>query len=57
MTDQEPPLNPGDDAPQGTAGVGENLCRVCNGSGRQQGGAECPTCGGTGIVEEGVGGG
>ena len=57
MTDQEPALNPGDDAPEGTPGVGENLCRACNGSGRLQGGAECPTCLGTGVVEEGVGGG
>jgi hypothetical protein len=57
MTDQQPVLNPGDDAPEGDPGVGENLCRACSGSGQLAGGAECPTCGGTGIVEEGIGGG
>lgn len=56
MTDQEPPLNPGDEGPEDAPGVGENLCRACNGTGRLEGG-ECPTCGGTGIIEEGIGGG
>ena len=55
MSDSQP-LNPGDDAPEGDPSVGENVCRVCNGSGRQ-GGAECANCGGTGVVEEGIGGG
>ncbi|MBW3559514.1 MAG: hypothetical protein KY449_07055 [Proteobacteria bacterium] len=57
MTDQEPVLNPGDDAAEGTPGVGENTCRVCRGTGRLEGGAQCQTCGGTGVVEEGIGGG
>ncbi len=56
MSDQEPVLNPGDDAPEGAAGAGENLCPDCNGSGRLEGRA-CPTCDGTGKVVEGIGGG
>jgi len=55
MSDTQP-MHPGDDAPEGSPGVGENLCRACNGSGRLQG-AECSICGGTGIIEEGIGGG
>ena len=51
----EPPLNPGDDAPAGTPGTGENLCARCSGSGRIDG-AECPECDGTGRVTTGVGG-
>lgn len=50
------PLNPGDDAPTGTAGTGEDLCPDCSGTGELRG-AECPTCGGTGKVVEGIGGG
>lgn len=50
------PLNPGDDAPPGTPGTGENVCPACQGSGKRAG-AECPTCGGTGIVIEGIAGG
>lgn len=56
MSDPQHPLSPGDDAPEGTPGVGENVCRACNGTGRLQG-AVCPTCDGSGIVEEGIGGG
>ena len=60
MTD--PDLNPGDDAPPGTPGTGEDVCPVCHGSGRlavgNEGDAEsCPNCGGTGRIVEGVGGG
>lgn len=47
---------PGDDAPPGTPGTGENVCPACAGSGKA-GGGTCPTCAGTGIVTEGVGGG
>jgi DnaJ-class molecular chaperone len=50
------PLNPGDVAPPGTAGTGEDLCPDCSGTGRIDAG-ECPTCGGTGKVIEGIGGG
>ena len=49
-------LNPGDQATPGTPGTGENVCRDCKGSG-QRDAAPCPTCGGTGKVVEGMGGG
>jgi hypothetical protein len=52
--DLSPPLmNPGDQAPAGTPGTGENLCRDCRGTGRR-GSKPCPTCGGTGRVTEGI---
>jgi DnaJ-class molecular chaperone len=47
---------PGDDAPPGTAGTGENVCPVCGGAGRVDG-QLCSNCEGTGIVTEGIGGG
>lgn len=47
---------PGDEAPAGAPGTGEDVCPACGGSGRA-GGAACPTCGGTGRVTEGIGGG
>jgi hypothetical protein len=53
MTKDE--IAPGDMAPQGTAGTGDNVCPDCNGSGQVDGGT-CPTCLGTGRVIEGVGG-
>jgi hypothetical protein len=49
-------LNPGDDAQPGTPGTGENVCPQCQGSGKLSG-TECPNCGGTGIVIEGIAGG
>ena len=49
-------LNPGDDAPPGTPGTGENVCPDCRGTGKVQAGP-CPTCGGTGKVVEGIAGG
>jgi hypothetical protein len=52
----EPGGRPGDDAPASTPGTGENICPDCNGSG-QRDSRECPTCGGTGKVIEGIGGG
>ncbi|MGP7794694.1 hypothetical protein [Sphingomonas sp. CLY1604] len=51
-----PSMAPGDQAPAGTPGTGENVCPRCNGSGRIDDGS-CPTCDGTGIVIEGIGGG
>jgi len=51
----EDPINPGDDAPEGTPGTGENICPRCSGSGRFEGEA-CPECDGTGIVIQGIGG-
>jgi hypothetical protein len=52
-TDQTP--KPGDEAPPGTPGTGENLCGRCGGSGRIEASA-CPDCGGTGTVTTGIGG-
>lgn len=48
--------NPGDEAPPGTPGTGENVCPACKGSGRMNN-ASCPECNGTGVVIEGIGGG
>ena len=48
-------LNPGDQAPAGTPGAGENVCPDCRGSGKLENRA-CPACGGTGKVVEGMGG-
>jgi hypothetical protein len=48
-------MAPGDEAPPGTPGAGENICPACGGSG-QLDGAACQTCGGTGKVIEEVGG-
>lgn len=50
-------MNPGDEAPPGTPGTGENICGHCAGKGRMPDGNECRECGGTGKVIEGVGGG
>jgi DnaJ-class molecular chaperone len=49
-------MHPGDDAPPGTPGTGENICPTCKGSGKV-GQKACPDCGGTGKVVEGIGGG
>jgi hypothetical protein len=53
-------LRPGDEAPPGTPGAGENLCPQCSGSGRtgegDGDGQECPVCAGTGRITQGVGG-
>jgi hypothetical protein len=48
-------MNPGDEAPEGTPGTGENVCRECGGSGRVTD-AVCPSCNGSGKVTVGVGG-
>jgi hypothetical protein len=50
-----PETNPGDDAPPGTPGTGENVCPDCGGTGKL-GGKDCQCCGGTGKVVTGVGG-
>lgn len=53
----EPEMNPGDQAPSGSAGTGDNLCPKCSGSGiTDDTGMRCEHCGGTGKVTEGVGG-
>ncbi|CAN5169485.1 hypothetical protein BH10PSE16_BH10PSE16_29720 [soil metagenome] len=48
--------NPGDEAPAGSPGTGENICRECGGSGRV-GDAPCASCNGSGKVVVGLGGG
>jgi hypothetical protein len=53
----DPELNPGDEAKPGTPGSAEDICDVCSGSGKLADGAECATCGGSGRVIRGVGGG
>lgn len=50
-----PPTAPGDEAPAGAPGTGEDLCRACGGTGMLNGGA-CPECEGTGKVTVGIGG-
>jgi hypothetical protein len=49
------PRNPGDEAPAGTPGTGENVCPVCQGTGHVRG-QRCVNCGGTGKVITGIGG-
>ena len=49
-------INPGDDAPAGTVGTGEDICPHCHGSGKMKDGEACAICGGTGIITEGIGG-
>ncbi|WP_345816372.1 hypothetical protein AAGS40_19240 [Paraburkholderia sp. PREW-6R] len=49
-------LNPGDEAPADSPGVGEDICRACEGSGTVNG-QPCAECGGTGKVLQGIGGG
>ena len=54
-SDQSAPMSPGDDAPAGTPGTGENVCPSCGGSGKKSG-ADCTECSGTGKVTVGIGG-
>jgi len=49
-------MNPGDEAPAGAPGTGEDLCRACHGTGKVEG-EQCKACGGTGKVQQGIGGG
>jgi hypothetical protein len=49
------PMSPGDEAPAGTAGTGEDICPRCGGTGTLAG-RECPECDGTGKVNVGIGG-
>jgi hypothetical protein len=46
---------PGDQAPPGTPGTGEDVCPACGGNGRV-GQAVCANCEGTGKVVRGIGG-
>jgi hypothetical protein len=50
------PMSPGDEAPEGTPGTGENICPECGGKGVVASGQPCPNCEGTGKVIEGIGG-
>ena len=50
-------MKPGDEAPAGTPGTGEDLCPICGGSGRDDAGQTCSECEGTGKVTAGIGGG
>ncbi len=50
-----PPVAPGDEAPAGTIGTGEDICRACGGTGMLNGGA-CPECEGLGKITAGIGG-
>ncbi|WP_298963183.1 hypothetical protein [uncultured Methylobacterium sp.] len=46
---------PGDKAPPGTPGTGDDLCPRCHGTGRFEA-RPCPDCNGTGTVTEPIGG-
>ena len=46
---------PGDEAPPGTPGTGEDVCPKCNSSGEVDG-EKCPNCDGTGKIVRGVSG-
>ncbi len=48
-------MAPGDEAPPGTEGTGEDICPECGGAG-QVDGSTCPECEGKGTVIKGVGG-
>jgi hypothetical protein len=50
------PLRPGDEAPEGTPGTGEDICPECNGSGKAARGERCRHCDGTGRITRGIGG-
>jgi len=49
------PMNPGDEAPAGTPGTGENICPQCHGKGSISG-QPCANCGGSGRIVAGIGG-
>jgi hypothetical protein len=50
------PMAPGDEAPAGSPGTGEDVCPACGGSGRADDGGACTTCAGAGTVTVGIGG-
>ena len=50
-------MRPGDEAPPGTPGTGDNVCPACNGKGTLASGEKDPNCGGTGVVTTGIAGG
>ena len=48
-------MAPGDEAPPGTPGTGEDVCPTCNSSGEVDG-ETCANCEGTGRIVSGIGG-
>jgi hypothetical protein len=54
-TGAQPAMAPGDQAPAGSPGTGENVCPQCGGTGRL-GASACPNCQGSGKVIVGIGG-
>jgi RecJ-like exonuclease len=54
-SDPQRAMNPGDEAPPGMPGTGEDTCPECHGSGTIRG-APCINCGGRGKVVRGIGG-
>lgn len=50
-----PHTAPGDEAPPGTPGTGEDVCPKCSGKGRI-GDRPCENCEGTGRIVRGIGG-
>lgn len=48
-------LAPGDEAPPGTPGTGEDACPKCDSSGKVDG-EPCPNCQGTGRIVAGISG-
>lgn len=57
MQQNPPPMNPGDEAPAGTPGTGEDVCPRCKGKGKLDNAQVCPDCAGSGKIIEGIGGG
>ena len=49
-------MSPGDEAPPGTPGTGEDVCPECNGRGKDARAQECGNCQGSGRIVRGVGG-
>ncbi len=55
-TTGQTPMAPGDEAPLGAPGTGQDICRKCAGTG-EFGDRPCDDCAGTGWVNVGIGGG
>ena len=55
MPQSQNQMNPGDEAPPGTKGTGEDVCPKCHGTGRI-GSHPCEDCGGTGKIVRAIGG-
>lgn len=55
MNEPSEAMKPGDEAPPGTPGAGENLCPDCSGRGEIDG-RRCEMCEGTGTVRTEIAG-